>query len=347
LHPTVTAGRSPLARVRHFTGYAARKKGLSPSPGRTLLRSLLIAVAAVVVLAPSSAALADPTPAEVQKQIDEGNKALELVVESYNKINEELATTQASLAELDKTMRPLLTKVEEATANVGEIANTVYKTGSNMRSISLMLSAKSSSSLIDRYGALQLLTIHQQHEIEAFADVKRQYDTEKKRLDDLLATQNGQKVDLAAKKTKIESDIARLDAMQKKVAGGKTTPASYGSPPSVSGTAGKVVDFAWAQLNEKYVFGAAGPDQWDCSGLTMMAWKAGGKSLPHNAEEQYNTVHHISRSQLAPGDLVFYNDLGHVAIYIGNDQIIHAPNSRTVVKVGPINGDPIVGYGRP
>ena len=107
------------------------------------------------------------------------------------------------------------------------------------------------------------------------------------------------------------------------------------------------MDFAWAQLNEKYVYGAAGPDEGDCSGLTMMAWKAGGKSLPHNAEEQYDVVHHISRSQLAPGDLVFYNDLGHVAIYIGNNQIIHAPNSRTVVKVGPINGDSIVGYGRP
>jgi cell wall-associated NlpC family hydrolase len=79
----------------------------------------------------------------------------------------------------------------------------------------------------------------------------------------------------------------------------------------------------------------------------MMAWRAGGKSLPHNAAQQYNVVHRISRSQLAPGDLVFYNSLGHVGIFIGNNQIIHAPNSRTVVKVAPITADSIIGYGRP
>ena len=79
----------------------------------------------------------------------------------------------------------------------------------------------------------------------------------------------------------------------------------------------------------------------------MMAWKAAGVSLPHNAAQQWSRVRHISRSQLAPGDLVFYNGLGHVGIYIGNNQNIHAPNSRTVVKISPIDTDPIYGYGRP
>jgi cell wall-associated NlpC family hydrolase len=323
------------------------------SAGRILLRSWLAGVAAVVVLMPASAALADPSPVELQRQIDEGNRALELVVESYNKVNEDLAATQAALAALETKMRPVLSSLDAASANVGEIARTAYQTGSSgMRTVSLLLSASSSASFVDKLGTLQRLSTAQQHEIDAFSSAKQQYAAEKKRLDDLLAAQQAQKADLAAKKTQIEGDIARLDALQKKVnaATGKTAATattSYGPAPAVSGTAGKVVAFAWAQLNERYVFGAAGPDSWDCSGLTMMAWKAGGKTLPHNAAQQYNAVHHISRSQLVPGDLVFYNNLGHVGIYIGNNQIIHAPNSRTVVKVGPIDGDTLYGYGRP
>jgi cell wall-associated NlpC family hydrolase len=322
------------------------------TPLRSLLGSLLAGVAAVVVLMPAGAAHADPSPAELQRQIDEGNNALELVVESYNKVNEDLAATQAALAALEKKMRPVLSSMDAASENVSRIARTAYQTGSNMRTMSLLLSASSSASFVDRLGTLQRLSTAQQHEVDAFSAAKQQYTAEKKRLDDLLAAQTAQKAELAAKKSQIEGDISRLDAMQAKVNAttGKTSTTvttSYGAPPAVSGTAGKVVDFAWAQLNEKYVFGAAGPNTWDCSGLTMMAWKAGGKTLPHNAAQQYKAVRHISRSDLAPGDLVFYNNLGHVGIYIGNNQIIHAPNSRTVVKVGPISGDTIYGYGRP
>jgi cell wall-associated NlpC family hydrolase len=321
--------------------------------GRTLLRSLLIGAAAVAVLAPASAALANPSPAEVQKQINDGNNAVELVVESYNKVNSALAATQVSLAALETKMRPLQSHLDAASANVGQVALTAYQTGSGLRTLSLLLSATSSATFVDQLATLNQISHTRQQEINTFSDVKKSYDAEKKRLNDLLSAQNAQKADLAAKKTKIEADIARLDALQKKLdaASGTTTTTptttKYGPPPAVSGAAGKVVAFAWAQLTEKYLFGAAGPDRWDCSGLTMMAWKAAGVSLPHNAADQYAAVRHISRSQLAAGDLVFYNNLGHVGIYIGNNQIIHAPNSRTVVKVGPITGDSIVGYGRP
>jgi cell wall-associated NlpC family hydrolase len=319
--------------------------------GRTLLRSLLVGAAAVAVLAPASAALANPSPAEVQKQINDGNNAVELVVESYNKVNSALAATQVSLAALETKMRPLQSHLDAASANVGQVALTAYQTGSGLRTLSLLLSATSSATFVDQLATLNQISHTRQQEINTFSDVKKSYDAEKKRLNDLLSAQNAQKADLAAKKTKIEADIARLDALQKKLDATSgtttTTPTKYGPPPAVSGAAGKVVAFAWAQLTEKYLFGAAGPDRWDCSGLTMMAWKAAGVSLPHNAADQYAAVRHISRSQLAAGDLVFYNNLGHVGIYIGNNQIIHAPNSRTVVKVGPITGDSIVGYGRP
>jgi cell wall-associated NlpC family hydrolase len=321
--------------------------------GRTLLRALLIGVATVAVLAPTSAALADPTPAEIQAQIDKGNNDVELIVEQYNKVNGDLAATQASLAALEAKLQPLQSSMDAAHANVDQLAVTAYETGSSLRTLSVLLSASSSDNVVDKLATLQQISNNQQREIDTFGEAKKSYDAEKTRLNDLLAAQNAQKIDLETKKKTIEGDIARLDALQKKAnaAAGKTTKTStvtnYGPAPVVSGAAGKVVAYAWAQLNKRYVWGAAGPNTFDCSGLTMMAWKAAGVSLPHNAAAQYNTVHHISRSQLAPGDLVFYNGLGHVGIYIGNNQIIHAPNSRTVVKVSPIDVDPLSGYGRP
>jgi cell wall-associated NlpC family hydrolase len=316
---------------------------------RALLRSVLIGAAVAALMAPACAAHADPTPTEIQAQIDKGNNDVELIVEQYDKVNGDLTATQAALAAIEAKIQPLQASMDAAHSNVDQIAVTAYETGSDLEAVSVMLSAGSSDNIVDQLSTLQEISRHQNHQVADFAAAKAGYDTEKQRLDALLATQNQQKTDLADRKHQIESDIARLDAMQQKLNGAnsKITTVYYGPAPVVPGAAGKVVNYAWAQLNKRYVWGTAGPDTFDCSGLTMMAWRAAGVSLPHNAAEQYQMVHHIARSQLAPGDLVFYNSLGHVGIYIGNNQIVHAPNSRTVVKVSPIDIDPISGYGRP
>jgi peptidoglycan DL-endopeptidase CwlO len=348
--------------------------------GRALARSLVVGVASLVLVVPAGLAHADPSPAELQAQIDRGNAKLELVVEQYNKVNEDLAATQSALAALEAKMQPLKSDLDRATADVDKMAVDAYKSNGGLREMSVLLSASSSGAFVDQYTTLQQVAKNRRQDIARFTAVKRQYDGEKARLDQLLATQNAQKTDLATKRAKIEGDIARLDAMQRKVndqiarakaaadaaaaAAAKANaakskahapapprapakPPKVTPPPKVSGAAGKAVAYAYAQLGKRYVFGTAGPNTFDCSGLTMMAWRAAGVMLPHNAAEQYGRVRHISRSQLAPGDLVFYNGLGHVGIYIGNNQIIHAPNSRTVVKIAPINADTIYGYGRP
>ncbi len=103
-------------------------------------------------------------------------------------------------------------------------------------------------------------------------------------------------------------------------------------PPAPSG-ASAAIAFARAQLGEPYRWGAAGPDAWDCSGLTMGAWRAGGRSLPHYSVAQYQQSTPISASQLQPGDLVFWgsssssSSIYHVALYVGDGQIIHAPRT--------------------
>ena len=110
-------------------------------------------------------------------------------------------------------------------------------------------------------------------------------------------------------------------------------------PPADASGAERAIGFARAQLGEPYEWGAAGPDSWDCSGLTMQAWAAGGRSLPHYSVAQYEQSTPISASALRAGDLVFWgssyrpSSIYHVALYIGDGQIIHAPRTGRPVTI--------------
>jgi cell wall-associated NlpC family hydrolase len=122
-------------------------------------------------------------------------------------------------------------------------------------------------------------------------------------------------------------------------------------PRGTSAEARAAIEFARQQLGEPYVWAAAGPDAWDCSGLTMMAWRQGGISLPHYSAAQYQQTKHISAADLKAGDLVFWgtspNTIHHVALYIGNGQIIQAPRTGDVVKVSSLFATAPNFFGRP
>ncbi|MGI8576366.1 MAG: NlpC/P60 family protein [Nocardioidaceae bacterium] len=118
-------------------------------------------------------------------------------------------------------------------------------------------------------------------------------------------------------------------------------PARAPSPPA-SGRAATAVSYALAHLGDPYAWAAAGPNAFDCSGLTMAAWGAAGVSLPHSAAMQASMGTPVSTSQLQPGDLVFYySPISHVGMYIGNGQIVHAPHSGSVVQIVPLTSMPI------
>jgi cell wall-associated NlpC family hydrolase len=104
-----------------------------------------------------------------------------------------------------------------------------------------------------------------------------------------------------------------------------------------SGVAAAVIAFAMQQLGEPYSWGAAGPSSWDCSGLTMRAWDAGGVELPHYSGAQYGRSRSVSMSAIQPGDLLFWGSkptsASHVAIYLGNESYIHAPRPGRSVEI--------------
>jgi cell wall-associated NlpC family hydrolase len=108
------------------------------------------------------------------------------------------------------------------------------------------------------------------------------------------------------------------------------------APPS--GFSG-AVGVAMAQLGKPYVWAASGPDSFDCSGLIVYAFATVGKSLPHSTYALYSLGVPVSRDQLQPGDLVFFDGLGHAGIYIGGDQFVHAPHSGDVVKISSLSED--------
>ena len=121
------------------------------------------------------------------------------------------------------------------------------------------------------------------------------------------------------------------------------------SAPPASSAAGVAINAAMSQLGVPYRFAAEEPGgAFDCSGLTKYAWGRAGVSLPHQSSAQYGSVPHVSKDEVAPGDLIFYySPIGHVGIYLGNGQLIHAPRTGDVVKISNVNWGKVVGVGRP
>jgi peptidoglycan DL-endopeptidase CwlO len=130
--------------------------------------------------------------------------------------------------------------------------------------------------------------------------------------------------------------------------GGTGNPELFPDLPAPGAAAAAAIDFARAQLGKPYVYAAAGPDSYDCSGLTMAAYAAAGISLPHYSGAQYSSLPHVSLDAMLPGDLVFWGGGGsqHVGLYIGNGLMIHAPHTGDVVKIAAVYGSP-VGAARP
>ncbi|HEX6500102.1 MAG TPA: NlpC/P60 family protein [Micromonosporaceae bacterium] len=317
-------------------------------PARQLLRGFVLGIVAVGLIAPATVAEAAPSISDIQQQIQKSSSDLEKIVEQYDKTTEDLKHTQAAAAALKQKMAPLQTKMDAARANVGQLAATAYMGGS-VGTMSALLGSGSTDQLIDQLNSLDQLAKARQSEISAYKQAAAQYNAEKTKLDDTLAQQTAQQKDLAAKKATIQSKLNKLYEMRRQAYGTATVSASSttsGSAPAVSGRAGIAVRYAYGALGKPYVWAAAGPNGYDCSGLTMAAWGAAGVSLPHNAAMQWNQVAHISRSSLQPGDLVFYENLGHVAIYVGSGKVIHAPTFGDVVKVSSVDMMPPYGYGR-
>ena len=314
------------------------------------LATLTVATALMVGLA-GPTGYAVPTPAKPDRQLATDRQQLEAIVERYDAARDQWRATSAQLASVNAQLVPSQAAVDTAQADIGQEASALYRGGA-IGSVASVMSATSPEDLMDQLAVLDHIERQRHRRLTTLVTDRDRIDRERKTLAALTALHDTESTALAAQKAAILADIGHLRPDHPSHGGSvarSPTAALDGGfvPPSGDDPASEAVRFAFSQLGKTYQFAAEGPNSYDCSGLTMAAWKAAGVVLPHNAAQQHKTVHPIARDELKPGDLVFYfHDIHHVALYVGNGQVIEAPTEGERISMRPMDFAPISGYGR-
>lgn len=312
----------------------------------------------------ATAAPADPptpTIASVTAQLDALGRQTELLAEKYNKAQIDVASARTAAAAAEASATSAEAQYQVARTQLVALAAAAYEGGSFSRTGAL-LTSNSGEGYLDTLDTLDLMSSHEAGVVRDLTRARIAASAARRHADALVIDTESKRQAVAEQRAKAAAETdrfqtllrtltaaqqaayrAREAATQRQVAAtmkprtGTPGPfvVGHGSRASNPG-AQRAVDFALAQVGKPYVFGAAGPDAYDCSGLTMAAWAAGGVSLPHLAASQYGYGTHVSANELQPGDLVFlYQPIGHVSIYVGNGMVVSAPQPGESVKIMP------------
>ena len=343
---------------------------------RALTAASVAAITALVVLPGVGYADPQPTMEQVQAQVDQLNTEAAMAAERYNDARLKLDEVQQKLTSAQALAGTQEQKVSDARTGLAAFASATYRTGGIDPTVLLVASENpedflaSSSSLArltDRQAASLRSVIAERSRLQQdnalvaeqladLADAKAEVERQKNEIDGKLAQaqqilDNLQEAErqrvLAAQRATRDREQAAADAARAAAPEPEEeeTPTYTGG---ASGAAAIAVAFAYDQLGDRYVYGASGPNAWDCSGLTQGAWAAAGVSLPHSSSAQYSSGRKVSKSDLQPGDLVFfYSPISHVGIYIGDGNMIHASNPSKPVAIAPIDYIPYSGAVRP
>jgi peptidoglycan DL-endopeptidase CwlO len=346
------------------------------------LRAGAAAALAILVLAVAPVSSAKPTREEIEDaraRIDQMHQELGLLVEEYDQTQVALQQAEAELDELRTAMREARRTMHRANARLADAAREAYKGQGS--SLGLILSSDSFSVLSDRLYFLDAAA-RDQADLATRADVAgEQARRASQALEGVVTEQRALLDRLNQQQAQIEQGIADqeslVDSLEEELrqqlieqrqaeraaaeraaqaqAPAPSTPSapdtpSAPNPPPVSGSgASAAINAAESVLGVPYVYGGASPQTgFDCSGLTMWAWAHAGVSLPHSSQMQYASLPHVSRSQLQPGDLVFfYNPISHVALYVGGGMMISAPHTGAVVSRVAVYWEHFTGAARP
>lgn len=329
----------------------------------------------IVLLTPSGQALASPRSEKlakaraVQGQIEALDTKVETAAERYNeakakhdKIVAERRGAQARIA----TARRRIGKLQ---THLNTRAESMYRNGA-ASFLDVLLGAKDFSELAATWDILKDLNSTDASSVAELKRAKAEYTAAKnsaaqreKVAAQQLAVMKAQKrsieSQLAERKRKLrglEAEVAALEAAEQ----ARQARANRGArgffrrvferrfPPPTRAPRSQVVSIAKRYLGAPYSWGAAGPNAFDCSGFTMFVYSQVGVSLPHSSRAQIGVGERVSRSDVAPGDLVFFGSpIHHVGMYIGGGMMIHAPHSGDVVKISPAFRGDYVGASRP
>lgn len=320
---------------------------------------------------PPAAAEAADTPqtsADVAGQVAELNHELEIVTEQYLDARILLEQREQEEAVATAQLRTVQADLADLDAEVRTIAHSSY-TGNQVASFTALMTSTSPQEFLDRLNTLEAISGYNNGRVTDLTRAQQQAADLTASAEQARAEAAAASAEIQAKQTRMETELPVLEAMMAtlteqereaalarshEVGSDESTASRQGdrqdgtgsessapessapSSPIVAPTAAAqiAVDTAYAQLGDPYQWAAAGPDSFDCSGLTMYSYAAAGISLPHSSSAQSTMGTYVPRDQLLPGDLVFYySPVSHVGIYIGNNQLIEAPNTGSVVSI--------------
>jgi peptidoglycan DL-endopeptidase CwlO len=314
----------------------------------------VVSAGAVALLVPTLASATPGVPAatpdvtSVQKQLGELALKNTQLVEKYDQAQVDVAGRQKAAVAGTRNAAKLRAEFERARLVLSQTVAAQYEGGA-FSATGALLSSASGESYLDQLTTMSIVSAHTAQILTQLSHARAAVTAARRHAAGLLATAKAKRNALLKQKAAVKHQfdkyttlLATLNSAQRADYERAVNPAVSTTkvPPGVSGKAKIAVQFALNQVGKPYVFGAAGPDSFDCSGLTMAAWGAAGVSLPHSAADQYNYGTHVSPTtdQLAPGDLIFfYSPIGHDTIYIGNGMMVSAPETGENVSVVPLS----------
>ena len=314
-------------------------------------------VGTAVMTTSSATAAPKPTVTEVQKKLDQLGEEAEKASEAYNDTREELKSVNVRLKAAHAKVARQRAELAKAKAKVGQLASETYRRG-QLSTLDLVLgddpdSALAQAGYLPSLGERQAAAMNRLKDGEeklaaTEAEIQQQQDK-------MNAGQASLKKNEAAVKKRIRqanAQLASLTGSQRASLnggqGGGNAPSGADSAAcrstvadAPSAAAKAAINFACDQLGDPYQWAADGLSTWDCSGITMKAYAAGGVSLPHSSRLQAGYGTSVSYSNALPGDLVFLNSpISHVGIYLGGGVMVHAPHTGSYVQVADVYKTP-------
>lgn len=360
--------RAPDLFSRTGIGKATESKGDARDVKSLQLKRMvsgLVAVTAVIaVVSFNTPAIADPAPAP--ENASEALKAYRALQSKAEKINEEHLKAQDALTASQKNLRKANSDLKQAKKSeadaradetkvrkvVDRFAGASY-VGTRFDGVSAALNGDSVQDFLQKSAAIDVLAAEKNDALAKLTRAVKQAQKAQsaaadagKRARDSRDAAAKSKADIESRKRALDGQIQKAKQAYDQLSGAdraaqESTYGEEGPVPSnikAPGPAAQTaIDAAMSQRGKPYSYGAEGPDAYDCSGLTMWSYNKAGVSLPRSSSQQATAGAPVTRAQLQPGDLVFfYNPVSHVGIYIGDGQMVHAPQSGDVVKVAPV-----------